>query len=373
MEFITDLFSNLVFEGLFALVLAFVLSVKIHPVIICLEIEKNLMAEPGFRSSHSIKTPNLGGVGLFIVFSICILALASVFGLEQPEFKRLSIMLASTSIMFFLGVKDDLIGLSPKKKMIGQTIAAMLVILLTDVRIRSFEGIFGIHELPYIFSVVFTISIFIFLINSFNLIDGIDGLAGSISIISSLIFGLIFFQGGDHFLTLVSFILVGAMSGFLIYNFSEKRKLFMGDSGSLFVGFLLSFQAICFLNFHAIDKVNAVTWSNTPILILAILSFPVFDAFRVVIIRLYHRENPLAADRNHLHHRLIDLGLSHKMATLIIAGVNIMIIGLAFVLSSTSININIQLLILVVVVPGLGLLPDFISLRKGRQEFEYNG
>ncbi len=366
MNYLINMFSHPYILCFFAVLSAFWLSILMYPAIIHLLRSKNIMDEPGSRSSHVEKIPTLGGVGLFIAFSISIMIISSISGLIQPEFGNLLILLAAITILFFLGVKDDLIGLSPKKKFIGQTIAVILVVLISDIRIHSFGGLFGIEELPYIISVLLSTVVFIFMVNAFNLIDGIDGLAGSIAIIASATFSVFFFMNEQYFLLLISLILIGATIGFLRFNLSKKHKLFMGDSGSLFVGFLLAYQAMGFLA-HQQTVASNIEVSNAPILALAILSFPILDTLRVFIIRILQNRSPFSADKNHIHHRLLELGFSHKRATLLVIIANVLIISLAFLIN--SLDINIQFLILVFAAQLIGLFPFFMTLKKGRIEF----
>ncbi len=363
MDYLSYFFSDIYYLGIFAVIISFILAMKMFPAIICLANEKDLMAVPDTRSMHTKKTPNLGGVGIFIAFSLSIMILGGLKSFEQFQINQLLLLLAAITIMFFLGVKDDLIGISPKKKFIGQVMAAGLVILLTDVRVYSLDGLFGIWELPYIISILISILVFVFIINAFNLIDGIDGLAGTIAIIASTVFGFFFMLQGNHLLMLISFILVGALLAFLRFNFSEENKLFMGDSGSLFIGFLLTYQSISFLGMNTAETIW-FTIPNKPVLILAILSFPILDTLRVFIIRIRQKRSPFSADKNHIHHRLMCLGISHKQCTLLLALANVFVIVVAFLIK--NFNINIQFLIIAVLIPVLGLLPCLLAREKGR-------
>jgi len=363
MDYLSYLFSDIYVLGVFALTISFILAMKMFPAIICLANEKNLMAVPDTRSMHSKKTPNLGGVGIFIAFSLSIMILGGLKSFEHFQIGELLLLLAAVTIMFFLGVKDDLIGISPRKKFIGQAIAAALVILVTDVRINNLDGLFGIWELPLIISILISLLVFVFIINAFNLIDGIDGLAGTIGILASTVFGFFFMFQGNLLLMLVSFILVGALLAFLRFNFSEENKLFMGDSGSLFIGFLLTYQSISFLGMNSVESLW-FTIPNKPVLILAILSFPILDTLRVFIIRIRQKRNPFSADRNHIHHRLMGLGISHKQGTLILGLANVLVITVAFLIK--DFNINIQFLIIAIVISTLGLVPCLLEREQGR-------
>ncbi len=361
MKLISDLFSNLHFLALFSISITLLLSFRLYPIIIYVVNQKRLMDDPVERSVHTTKVPTLGGMGLFIAFSLTIMLLSLLAGFVRSELIDLIAILAATLLLLIMGVKDDLVLMSPRKKFMGQLIAAGIVIFLTDVRITSFDGLLGISQLPYVVSVLFTIFVFVLVINAVNLIDGIDGLAGSISIISSVAFGIFFLLNEQYLLTLVSFALIGSVIGFLYYNLSHTKKLFMGDSGSLLLGFLLSYQGIAFLGVNE-NAMASFTIPNAPIMLLAILSYPLLDTLRVFSIRIKQKRSPFCADRNHIHHRLLDLGFAHEQATLVISICNALIIGLVFFIG--GLNINIQLLIIVSAGIAFYLLPFTIADKK---------
>jgi UDP-N-acetylmuramyl pentapeptide phosphotransferase/UDP-N-acetylglucosamine-1-phosphate transferase len=316
----------------------------LYPVIIHVAKKKMLMDEPVDRSVHRSLVPRLGGLGLFITFSLTLIISGLLVDLKLYDLIKINALIASTIILLFLGVKDDLVFIAPKKKLIGQIIAVGLVIFLSDIRIKSFEGLLGVGELPYVVSVLFTLFVFILVINAINLIDGIDGLAASMAILASTAFGIFFLINGHTMLTLVSFILIGALAGFLTYNFSSTRKIFMGDCGSMFVGFLLAYQGINFLTYNA-TVTSPYHLTNAPILLLAILSFPLLDTLRVFAIRIKEKRSPFSADRNHIHHRLLDLGLSHQQATLFLLICSILTIGMTILVG--AFNVHLQLILIV--------------------------
>ncbi|WAC01148.1 MraY family glycosyltransferase [Lacinutrix neustonica] len=230
MSFIDTAFSNLYFLGVLSATIAVVLSRKIFPAIIYLSNTKNLMDVPGERSMHTHKTATLGGVGVFITFSLTLILFGLIVKLTVTDFAQLISLLFGIIILLFLGIKDDLLVLSAQKKLVGQIIAASVVVILGEVRISSLGGLLGIGELAPIVSVIFTILTFVFIINAFNLADGIDGLAGSIAILSSTIFGIYFLVNSNYLMALVSFILIGSLISFLYFNLSKDHKIFMGDS-----------------------------------------------------------------------------------------------------------------------------------------------
>lgn len=356
MTILRELITDVRLLGLLALATAFFISTRfyLYSNIISISRIKGLMDAPGDRKMHSTQTPTLGGLGVFIVFCLTMVIFGVMAELVQPELLKLLSLFGSLIILVFLGIKDDLISVSPKGKFLGQLVAVLNVVVLTDVRIMGFEGLLGLNELSYVFSVLFSVFVFILVINALNLIDGIDGLAASIAIISSTSFGMLFLINEQYFMTLVSAILVGALIGFLRYNLSSNKKIFMGDCGSMLTGFLLAYQGISFLTLNQIAMpLHKVP--NAPILLLAVLSYPLFDLLRVFAIRIKQKRSPFSADSNHIHHRLLRLGLDHKKATLVLCLCNSAVI--VFALLCTSLNIHLALLTTVVLGATLYLLP----------------
>jgi UDP-GlcNAc:undecaprenyl-phosphate GlcNAc-1-phosphate transferase len=224
------------------------------------------------------------------------------------------------------------------------------------------EGIFGLWELPYWVSVVFTMFVFLLIINAFNLVDGIDGLAGGLAILSATVYGLFFLGNGQQYLALASLILIGALIGFLQYNLSKQQKLFMGDSGSLFTGFLLAYLTIAFLNKSADAATLAFPITNAPILAIAVLSYPMMDTLRVFTIRIREGRSPFSADKNHIHHRFLNLGYSHKRSSSSIVLLNLTVIAVALVLQHW--NIHLQLLACLVIGVSLYLSPFYVGSKQ---------
>lgn len=360
----SEWFDSPYFLACIALALASLLALRMFPVIIYLCQHKNLMDEPDARKIHLSRIPNLGGVGMYVAFMISLTALGCIAGRVVTDMRGLLALLCGVTILFFLGTKDDIIGLSPKKKFIGQVAAALVVIVLADLRIRSLEGLLGLGTLPYALSVLFTLFVFLLLINAYNLVDGIDGLAGAIAVSCSLCFGVFFLLNNDPINLLVACILTGVVLGFLKFNLSESEKLFMGDSGTLFIGFALACQAIAFLGLnHSETAIYNVP--NAPVLVLAVLSFPLLDTLRVFLLRILEGRSPFSADRNHIHHRLLEIGLSHIQATLLVVFFNILTIVTALYIG--DLNINLQLLLLAALVPLLYFIP-FLVHRAGNTD-----
>lgn len=349
MTYISSLFSNSYLLSIAAIILTFLVANRIFPIIIYTVRSKNLMDEPGDRSIHGTKTPTLGGVGVFVAFAVSLILFGVFKELDRVDLVKLLTLLAGTMVLLFLGIKDDLIALSPRKKFIGQLFAVAIVIFFTDVRIADFNGLLGITELPYPVSVLFTVFVFILINNAYNMIDGIDGLAGTIAIIASGSFGIYFLLNGNVLLSLVSSMLIGALIGFLRFNLSHSRKLFMGDSGTMFIGYLLAYQGVSFLALNELPN-TAFTVPNAQIMFIAILSFPLLDTLRVFVIRISKKGSPFKADRNHIHHKLLHLGLEHRQATVLVALSNILIV--IMVIFMRDLKNSLQLVISV----GLGTI-----------------
>ncbi len=363
MNYLQDLFSNLYILGFFAISIPLLISLRMFLIIIYSVRLKNLMDDPVDRSVHERKTPTMGGVGIFITFSIALLVWGMVAPLLKEDLIRLLSIIVACIMLLFLGIKDDLIGFSPIKKLIVQACAAFIVVGITDLRITNLDGLFGVFEIPYAISVALTIFIFTFLINSYNLIDGIDGLAGSIALISCISFGAVFCLNQNHLLILVTLTLIGSLLGFLRFNMSKKHRIFMGDSGTMFIGFLLPYFAFSFLMVNGQENHVAVL-SNGIIFALAVLSFPILDTLRVFIIRISNGKSPFMADKNHIHHRLLSLGLGHRQASFWIAVTNCFVIVIA--LSISALNINLQFLIITFLIPLVYLIPFIVVREEGK-------
>tara|TARA_B100001057_G_scaffold159142_1_gene159739 strand:- start:1917 stop:2942 length:1026 start_codon:yes stop_codon:yes gene_type:complete len=314
--------------------MAFIASYRIFPIIINVSVIKNLTASPNERSSHNKKTPNLGGLGI----SFGAFLISAFFGSLMLDTEMVNILLSiavSLIILFYAGIKDDLIGLSAKVKLFVEVISASIFIYLTDIRIDSFYGLFGINELPAILSYTFTIFVFIVIINSFNLTDGIDGLAASIAIIifSCLLY---YFINTESILAITSISsMLGSTLAFLRFNISKgKLKIFMGNVGSLVIGFVLAVFTTMVLS-SKFSSINFI--SNKPVYILALFAFPFLDTIRVIILRVISGKSPFLADKNHLHHKFLEVGFSHIKSTFFIITYCLIIISFSFLLFDANI------------------------------------
>ena len=307
--------------------LAFLITYFAIPPIIKVAKDKKLFDEPDERKVHKSVIPTLGGLGIFAGFII-----ATLMGVPAHMSDELQYFLAAAMVIFFLGIKDDILILSATKKFIGQLIAAGIVIKFGGIQINNLHGFLGINEIPHIASYILTAFTIIVITNSFNLIDGVDGLAGSLGLLTSIIFGVYFYITGELMYSVMALSLTGTLIAFLIYNFSPA-KIFMGDTGSLLIGLLNSIFAIKFMAVASNPEV-ALPLLSSPAIAFAILIVPLFDTLRVFSLRILNRRSPFSPDRNHIHHFLLDLGLSQRMITVVCVTANLVFIGLAYVLRS---------------------------------------
>lgn len=319
--------------------LSFIVTFLAIPTIIQVAKEKKLFDEPDERKVHKINIPTLGGLGVFAGFILSLLLMASNGNGELKYF------VAAAMILFFLGIKDDILIISPAKKLIGQFIAAGILVQFGGLQITNMQGLMGVFQLPSFISIPFTLLTIVFIINSFNLIDGVDGLVGAIGLLTSLFFGCYFLFAGQPFYSIMGFSMAGSLLAFLFFNFSPA-SIFIGDTGSLLIGIVNSMMAVKFIDF-AYNKECALPLASTPALAIAILIIPIFDTIRVFALRILNKRSPFSPDRNHVHHFLLDLGFSHQKVTLICVLVNMVFIAMAFSLQilGTTILISIQITI----------------------------
>lgn len=346
--------NNAVIWLICAFVLAFIIAYQTFPTILYVAKTKQLMDEPDSRSLHSNKTPTLGGIGIFFSI-IVVMTIVGAF----LNTKVLLLVMGGLTILFFLGLKDDLTVLSASKKLLGQLFAALLLIVFTDTRIIGFSSILDVYTLPYWVSIGFTLFVYILIINAYNLIDGVDGLAGTIALCVSSIFVYLFVSAQDLSLATIAIALCGALIVFLRLNFSSENKIFMGDTGSMIVGFLLAFFVISFINMAQVDE-GSKYYRASPALAFALLFYPLIDTLRIFFIRIViHKKSPFKADKNHIHHKFIQVGYSHVMTTFLICAINVIIVFIAFNL--LYLDLNTQIICLLLYGSALYLLPFLIK------------
>ncbi|HSU29075.1 MAG TPA: MraY family glycosyltransferase [Chitinophagaceae bacterium] len=315
------------FDVLLTASVSFIITFLAIPVVLQIAEQKKLYDIPDERKIHTRPVASLGGVAIFGGFLLA--SLLSIQGQINPEFQY---FFAAALVIFFLGLKDDLMVLSASKKFIGQVIAASILIHLGGIRLDSMHGLIGLQEVPEAFGLALSYLTIIVVINSFNLIDGVDGLASSLGILTMLIFGSYFFVIGQQAYSLLAFSVAGSLVAFLIFN-HQPARIFMGDSGSLMIGLVNSILVIKFIN--VADSVSVTIPIQSAVAIgFAILIVPLLDTLRVFSIRIINGKSPFTPDRNHVHHLLLDRGLSHAAVTMTCVAINIGFIVLAWLCRS---------------------------------------
>ncbi|HNQ68838.1 MAG TPA: MraY family glycosyltransferase [Bacteroidales bacterium] len=341
----------------------FLSFISISP-IIALAKGKKLFDMPNKRGVHKFATPTLGGIAIFAGFMFSSLVFAGLI----DTYQSLPIICAGCLIIFLVGLKDDVFVLSPAKKFWAQVIVAVLIVFLTDIRITNLHGMFGVREIPYVVSIFISIFIIIAITNAFNLIDGIDGLAASMGIISSTCFGIWFFLIENMEFAILCFAISGSLLGFIRNNVTKnlEKKLFMGDTGSLLIGFVLACIAIQFNESNLLIKGDFKIIS-APAVSIGIMFMPLFDTLRVMIVRLTKRKSPFKPDRQHVHHLLLSLRYTHVQATALLSVAAIGFIIVSFLLK------DIGTLWLLLILISLGILfylvPFTFVIRKLRSNF----
>ncbi len=344
---------------------SFIITFLAIPIVIQIAEQKKLYDIPDERKVHTRLIASLGGIGIFGGFLLA--ALLSIQVYLNPEFQY---FFAATLVVFFVGLKDDILILSATKKFIGQIIAASILIHLGGIRLDSMHGFMGFELLPEGFSLALSYLTIIVVINSFNLIDGVDGLATSLGLLSMIVFGSYFFAIEYQAYALLAYALAGSLVAFIIFN-HHPAKIFMGDSGSLLIGLVNAILVIKFINvadtpFVAIQVPAAVAVG------FSILIVPLLDTLRVFSIRIINGRSPFTPDRNHVHHLLLDNGLSHAAVTFACVIINISFIAIAWF--GRFLGPNFLLLILLTIAfSGIALLYYNKNRRKMVVAKDLNG
>jgi UDP-N-acetylmuramyl pentapeptide phosphotransferase/UDP-N-acetylglucosamine-1-phosphate transferase len=327
---------------------SFIITFLAIPIVLQIAEEKKLFDVPDERKIHKVPVPSLGGVGIFGGF-----LLASLLSISSKQNSEFQYFFAAAVIIFFLGLKDDLVVLSALKKFVGQVVAASILIHLGGIRITSMHGLFGLTEISDGVSIAISYLTIIVVINSFNLIDGVDGLAGTLGLLSMLVFGIYFFAIHMLAYSLLSFAMAGSLLAFLIFN-HHPAKIFMGDSGSLMIGLVNSILVIKFITV-ADSSAIAIPLESSVVMGIAILSIPLVDTLRVFSIRIFRGNSPFTPDRNHVHHLLLERGFKHPVITFCCLAFNILFIAIAYLGRSLG-PTYLLLIILAMALSGLAFL-----------------
>ncbi|MCF6364756.1 MAG: undecaprenyl/decaprenyl-phosphate alpha-N-acetylglucosaminyl 1-phosphate transferase [Bacteroidales bacterium] len=341
-----------------AFIASLIISLVSIPSIIKVARLKNLFDEPDDRTVHSFSIPTLGGLAVFSGFAVSVLFFCDILLIPELKF-----IIAGTVILFFIGIKDDILVIAPLTKLLGQIVVTFIIVFFSDLELTNLHGFFGIAEIPRYFGIPLTIFVFLVIINGFNLIDGIDGLSASIGVVSAGALGIWFFLVGEYQYVIIAASIIGALFGFLRYNvFSKNNKIFMGDTGSLILGLIIS---VLIIKFNEVNIKHDFDYAKygAPAISIAILTVPLFDTLRVMFIRFFQRKPLFKPDKQHIHHVFIRLGLSHKQAVLIIVVINMLFIVAAMYLHN---KMGIRRLILLFLLAAMVVfyIPVLINKKK---------
>jgi UDP-GlcNAc:undecaprenyl-phosphate/decaprenyl-phosphate GlcNAc-1-phosphate transferase len=317
---------------LLALATSAVITAFDIPVIISLAHKKKLTDIPdNIRKLHKQPTPALGGIAIFVGI---IISFSLWIGESVPVFYPF--LVAGSVLLFTVGVNDDIFAMNPWKKLIAQIMASSAVVIGGKVRLDFLDGLMGFGLLPEFVAIIMTIFAFVLIINAFNLIDGVDGLAATMALIGAIFFCIWFFVNNHAGESLLAASLSGALIGFLYYN-RAPAKIFMGDTGSLVVGLIMSVLAFRLIELNS--KSSVFAFEKPTVFALSLLIIPMADTIRVIGVRLMKRKSPFYPDRNHIHHKLLEMGFGHRNICRFLTITHLGIIGAAMFLYSLEIHL----------------------------------
>lgn len=350
-----------------ACVVSIIIEMMILPRIIYIAKKKKLFDLPDSRKKHSEPIPRLGGISFTpVILLVGLFSLFVRFSLqiwdEELFFYRIPetiLLVCGLLVIYLLGAKDDLVGVSFQKKFAIQFIAS-LCIVCSGVYLNNLYGLLGIHEIPAWIGMPLSVGLIMFTTNAINLIDGADGLASGISAVALIVYGILFSIYGMWTYAGIAFITIGMLIPFFYYNFFHPtRKIFMGDTGSLTLGYLLSFMILRLAKYPPAQEVVS---EGLLLLILSALAIPLFDAFKVMIVRIAMGKGPFSPDRNHIHHKLIDLGFSRRKAVFIILWSGVFLTITTWIMLK-YLNCNVVLIAIL----GLGVVANVLIYRVIRR------
>lgn len=343
-----------------AIATSFLIGFLITPILVRVLKKMQIMDAPGGRKIHDGFIPSMGGIAIIVATFI------SVFSFFQyQQLLEIRYFLAAFALIFFIGLRDDMVDLTAVQKLVGQLVATYMVVIMSDIRISSLYGFMGVYELPLLISYAITFFTIIALTNSFNLIDGLDGLAGTISLITFVFLGWWFMDAGVQSYGLFALILVGGIVSFLMFNW-HPAKIFMGDTGSLSLGFALSTLTVLFIDTNGTMSEFQGWKFYAPIASgVALLIIPVYDTARIFTKRALKGKSPMAPDKGHVHHFLLRMGMRHDQVTITLGLIKMSFIVLIF--AGHNLNDHILLPIVLLTALAMGFRLDALTLKRVKE------
>lgn len=361
-------------------ILTFLISAAIGwfaiPRIVIIAKIKRLFDEHNARKVHKGAIPRLGGLSFFpaALFSFAfVLGLRYYYGYDISFDLQLELLteflfvLSGMIILYFVGMVDDLIGVGYRSKFVAQIFSAVCLVL-AGVSIFDLQGLFGVHRLPFLLDVLLTVVGVVLTVNAFNLIDGVDGLCSGLGTIILTTLGVFFIYNQLYVYAMFAFGMVGVLIAFFQYNVLGTRlKVFMGDTGSLTLGYMISFLALKFMN---LENTSFITLGihSTMAVVIGLLMLPVFDTCRVFVSRISKGKSPFYPDKNHIHHKLLQLNRTHLQSTGILLMMEVGYVLLNFVLAELfQMTITAVLIVDVLVGITINITLNKLIARYGRE------
>jgi UDP-N-acetylmuramyl pentapeptide phosphotransferase/UDP-N-acetylglucosamine-1-phosphate transferase len=335
---------------------AFSVGFLVTPILIYALKKAKIGDKPGGRKIHKSFIPSMGGIGFVVASAVAM----SIWGWQFP-LPDIRYLLGAIGLMFFVGLRDDMVEMKANQKILGQLVAVILVVIASDIRIKDLHGFLGVGELNIIVSYLFSAFVLLALTNAFNLIDGLDGLAGTIATIAFSFLGSWFLINGLESYALLSFTLLGGVLAFMVFNW-HPAKIFMGDTGSLTLGFSLGALLIAFMEFNAALPAGNL-WKFEPVFSagIALMIFPLYDMARVFTRRISQGKGPMTPDKSHVHHFLMRMGLKHNQVALLLGALQLMFVLLVFIFKDYSDHLVLP--IISVLALSLGFRLDQVTLK----------
>lgn len=299
------------------LLVSLILVAWIHPYIVRMATLKDIVDNPDARKLQKNPVPVLGGFAVYWGLVVGV-GLTSMFFNSYALFTSI----VAITVMMYIGILDDILGLSPTLRLVLEMAFIGFVIWMDQVSINNLHGLLGIYDIPLYWSVPLCIFGGVGIINSINMIDGVDGLSSGFCVMACAIFGTAFFLSKDGTMTVLAALCLGSLLPFFFHNvFGQKSKMFIGDGGTLMMGMVMTIFVM-----HIIDRGSRVTYNFTNLgaiaFPLSVLSVPVFDTLRVMTGRIMKGISPFHADKSHLHHLFIEMGFSHIGTTFCVLSLN---------------------------------------------------
>lgn len=336
----------------------------VHPYILKIAREKNIVDNPDARKLQRIPVPVLGGVS--VVFGILV---GSIAFSHTHSFNSMSPILVATVVIMIVGMIDDIIDLSPKVRFLIEILLVVALIFTMGNDINDFQGLWNVNTISKWISVPLTVFACVGIINAINLIDGVDGYSSGYCIITCILFGLMFYFIGHIKMTALAAMVAGALIPFFTHNvFGKYSKMFIGDAGTLALGVILSSFVVFLLSSQTDTSAIDPRLGMIPFT-LAVMCVPVFDTLRVMSARMVRHKSPFHPDKTHLHHLFIDLGFSHIGTTCAIVSTNLFVVLCWFVAYRLGASIDVQLYVVI----ALGVLITFVFYGLMRRQIQCNG